>query len=402
MTDGERTARLSRRRLLAAGGAAALLGAARTAAGSAATAAEQKSAAAVPFFGEHQAGITTPQQSNIVFASFRSLAPTATDLAVLLSAWTNAAGDLTRGIGLPGTSAPGVMSDTGEAAGIPASRLTLTFGFGPSLFDGRYGLAGKLPDQLAPLPAFRGDALEIGRTGGDLCVQACADDPQVALHAVRNLARIGAGRAEILWLQRGFLHRPPPRDTPRNLMGFHDGTANLDPRDPARMARNVWAGPESPAWMQGGTYLVARRIRIHIEKWDAEQLEEQQRAVGREKQSGAPIGGVHQGDPVVVGRLDARSHVRLANPRTGAASEDERILRRGYNFADGLDSEGNLDAGLFFVAYQRDPRRQFVSIQRRLAVHDRLGEYLVHTGSGLFACPPGMAVGARIGSLLLE
>jgi deferrochelatase/peroxidase EfeB len=216
------------------------------------------------------------------------------------------------------------------------------------------------------------------------------------------LARIATGRAEILWLQRGFLHRPDAGDTPRNLMGFHDGTSNLDPRDPARMARNVWAGPESPPWMQGGTYLVARRVRIRIEKWDAEQLTEQQLAVGRLKQSGAPIGGINQGDPVVVRRLDPRSHVRLANPRTGIASEDERILRRGYNYADGLDSEGNLDAGLFFVAFQRDPRRQFVSIQRRLAARDRLGEYLVHTGGGLFACPQGITPGARIGAALVD
>jgi deferrochelatase/peroxidase EfeB len=154
--------------------------------------------------------------------------------------------------------------------------------------------------------------------------------------------------------------------------------------------------------MQGGTYLVARRIRIHIEKWDAEQLDDQQRAVGRQKQSGAPIGGVHERDPVVVARLDPRSHVRLANPRSGAASEDERILRRGYNFVDGLDSQGQVEAGLFFVAFQRDPRRQFVTIQRRLAAHDRLGEYLVPTGGGLFACPPGFSVGTRIGALLVD
>jgi deferrochelatase/peroxidase EfeB len=395
-----------RRRLLAATGAAGLAGLVGRgtvpAAEAAAVRSRSRAAARVPFYGEHQAGITTPQQDFLSFASFRLVAGDAEALRALLVAWTDAAARLMHGEPLTGpTSGDRPPPDTGEAGGLPASRLTLTFGFGSGVFDRRYGFRTLRPEQLAPLPRFRGDRLDPARSGGDLCVQACADDPQVAFHAVRNLARIGRRAVRLDWVQRGFVQRTEEENgTPRNLMGFRDGTANLDPRDVARMRRNVWAGPESPGWMQGGSYLVARRIRIRIEKWDEEKLAEQERAVGRTKASGAPIGGRLERSPVVISRLDPKAHIRLANPRAGAASEDERILRRGYNFADGLDELGRLDAGLFFIAFQRDPRRQFVPIQTRLARADLLGEYLVHTGSAVFACPPGAIEGGFVGDRL--
>ncbi len=235
--------------------------------------------------------------------------------------------------------------------------------------------AGFRPQALADLPAFRGDRLEAGRSGGDIGVQACADDPQVAFHAVRTLARIGRGVAGARWSQSGFDSAPDGR-TGRNLMGFKDGTNNLDASDAAAMRRNVWVGNrDEPAWMRGGTYLVIRRIRIRIERWDASDLDEQETDVGRRKVSGAPFGARSEFAPVVPELEPRRSHIMLANPRT-AGSEAERILRRGYSFDDGLLPDGKLDAGLFFAAFQRDPRRQFVPIQRRLAEHDLLGEYL--------------------------
>jgi deferrochelatase/peroxidase EfeB len=184
-------------------------------------------------------------------------------------------------------------------------------------------------------------------------------------------------------------------------MGFKDGTANLDPRDEARMQRNVWAAPAAAsAWMTGGTYLVARKIRIRIEQWDRTAIGEQEQFVGRVKDSGAPIGGAKEHDPVEPRRLDVASHIRLANPRTGEKSERERILRRGYNFAEGIDEIGQMGAGLFFLGFQQDPTRQFVSIQSRLAENDLLNEYLFHTGSAIFAIPPGAQPGGSIGDTL--
>jgi deferrochelatase/peroxidase EfeB len=355
----------------------------------------------LPFHGDYQGGIITPPQAHLRFAAF-DVSGSRSELAALLRAWSDAAarmcdGDPVGPIGGDPASAP---IDTGEAYGLPASRLTVTIGLGPSLFDGRFGLRARRPAPLADLPAFRGDRLDPARSGGDLAVQACADDPLVAFHAVRTLARIGRGAVTARWSQSGFDSAPDGR-TGRNLMGFKDGTNNLAGADAGAMGRNVWVGPaDDPAWMRGGTYLVTRRIRIRIEKWDASDLDEQETDVGRRKVSGAPFGGGSEFAPVVPGDEPPHSHIMLANPR-GAGSEAERILRRGYSFDDGLTAEGKLDAGLFFAAFQRDPRRQFVPIQHRLAEHDLLGEYLVHTASAVFAVPPGCRAGGYVGDTLI-
>jgi deferrochelatase/peroxidase EfeB len=184
-------------------------------------------------------------------------------------------------------------------------------------------------------------------------------------------------------------------------MGFKDGTANLDPSDDGRMRENVWASSNArSAWMTSGTYLVARKIRIRIEQWDRTAIGEQEQFVGRTKDAGAPLGATREHDDVDPKLLDIASHIRLANPRTGERSERERILRRGYNFAEGIDEIGQMGAGLFFLGYQQDPRRQFVSIQSRLAASDLLNEYLFHTGSAIFAIPPGVQPGGSIGDTL--
>ena len=322
-----------------------------------------------------------------------STASNVAELRDLLGSWTGLAARLTRGDD-PGSGggefAP--PDDTGEAGGLDPARLTLTVGFGPGLFDGRFGLAGKRPPELADLPRFEKDELDPAQSGGDICIQACSNDPQVAFHAIRNLTRDGRGGVSLRWLQKGFLS---PTDggagTPRNLMGFKDGTANLDPAKADRMDRNVWAAPGAGfGWMAGGSYLVARKIRIRIEQWDRTALGEQEKFVGRVKDSGAPLGGTAEHEAVKTSKLDVASHIRLANPRTGADSERERILRRGYNFDEGIDGIGQISAGLFFLGYQQDPRRQFVSIQTRLAANDLLNEYLFHTGSAIFAMPPGV------------
>jgi deferrochelatase/peroxidase EfeB len=292
----------------------------------------------------------------------------------------------------------GVRDQAARAPHQSSPRLTVTFGFGPSLFGGRFGLAALRPSALAELPRFRGDRLEPGRSGGDVCVQACADDPDVAFDAIRTLAALGRGVVAPRWLQQGF--RPEAEEGSRNLLGFRDGTNNLDASDEGLMAKHVWVGEDDePEWMRNGTYMVVRRIRVRLEHWDSVSVTQQERAIGRRKRSGAPFGRRGETDPVDPARLPPDSHVALAGP----ASDEERILRRSYSFVDGLDSRfAEWDAGLFFICFQRDPRRQFVPIQRRLSENDRLSEYVVHTGSAIFAIPPGVQEGGYIGQTLFE
>ncbi|HEU0193390.1 MAG TPA: Dyp-type peroxidase, partial [Gaiellales bacterium] len=294
---------------------------------------------------------------------------------------------------------------TGEAVGLGPARLTVTFGLGPTVFrvngQDRLGLAAREPAALAPLGPLPGDRLQPGRSDGDLCIQACADDPQVAFHAVRDLAREARGAAVIRWVQAAFGRAAATgRDqvTPRNLQGFKDGTNNLDASDAAAMGQYVWVGDEEPqAWFRGGTYVVTRRIRMLIEHWDGSTLGDQQDTIGRFKESGAPLTGTHEHDRpnlrerTASGKLviPADAHIRLA---AHSDNNGVRILRRGYSFNDGLvAANGELDAGLFFICFQRDPHSQFVPLQRHLGSQDALNEYIRHTSSALFAVPPGAA-----------
>lgn len=366
---------------------------------------------AIEFFGEHQAGIVTPAQDRLHFVAFDVITKDRTDLIELLRTWTVAAARMTQGrdaglIGAVNGIAEAPPDDTGEALGLPPSGLTITIGFGPSLFraaDGtdRFGLAARRPPALADLPAFRHDALRPDISGGDLCVQACANDPQVAVHAVRNLARIGFGKVTVRYSQLGFGRTSSTsvtQATPRNMMGFKDGTRNLKAEDGAgQLAQHLWAsGDDGASWMAGGSYLVTRRVRMMIETWDRTSLAEQEQIFGRDKGEGAPLGQAKEydtidfakkgpdGEPVVA----VDSHVRLAHPDHNSGA---KLLRRGYNFVDGSDGLGRLDAGLFFMAYQRDPRTQFVTVQRNLAKMDTLNEYIRHESSGVWACPPGVS-----------
>jgi deferrochelatase/peroxidase EfeB len=360
----------------------------------------------VAFHGRHQAGIATPAQDRLHFASFDvEEGLRADDLRGLLQEWSKAAERMTAGqpVGPANDVELAPPQDTGEAMGLTPARLTVTFGLGPSLFDDRFGLAGSKPAPLRNLPPLPGDELDPERSGGDLCVQACADDPQVAFHAVRNLARIGRGAVTVRWSQLGFGRTSSTsraQATPRNLMGFKDGTRNLKAEDTDALAQHVWVAGDragEPAWLRDGTYLVARRIRMLIEVWDRAPLGDQEQTIGRHKSSGAPIGGHEEFDPVHFDRLPVDSHVRLAAPESNGGTA---LLRRGYSFTDGLDDRlGQLDAGLFFLAFQRDPEA-FVSLQRRLGANDKLNEYIKHVGSGVWAIPPGAQRG-WVGQTLL-
>jgi deferrochelatase/peroxidase EfeB len=367
----------------------------------------------VPFYGEHQAGIDTAAQDRLHFASFDLLTENPAELRELMREWSRAAAEMSGGemIGDVNDMELAPPDDTGETVGLLPSNLTITFGFGPSLFEKRgLGLAAKRPAALQDIPPLPADELNQLESGGDICVQACSDDPQVAFHAVRNLARIGRGTVAMRWSQLGFGRTSSTsrsQDTPRNLMGFKDGTANIKAEDSAAMNRYVWVGDEGPAWMRGGTYLVTRRIRMLLEVWDRSSLEDQEQTIGRAKYSGAPLGGHGEFDPLDLAHKQASglptipvdAHVRLASAKV---NDGERILRRGYSFTDGVDeSLGELEAGLFFIAFQRDPEKQFVAIQRRLGSNDALNEYIKHVGSAVFAVPPGARKGGYVGETLL-
>ncbi|MFC7918216.1 iron uptake transporter deferrochelatase/peroxidase subunit [Streptomyces sp. NPDC057386] len=349
---------------------------------------------AVEFHGAHQAGIATPVQDRLHFAAFDVETDDREAFVRLLKEWTKAARRMTAGKavgdGAYGGLAEAPPDDTGEALGLKPSRLTLTIGFGPSLFE-KFGLKDKRPAALVDLPQFPGDNLDKSRSGGDLCIQACADDPQVAVHAVRNLARIGFGRVSVRWSQLGFgktSSTTPEEQTPRNLMGFKDGTRNIAGTETDRLKEFVWVGEkDGPAWMTGGSYLVARRIRMHIETWDRTSLQEQEDVFGRDKGEGAPVGKAKERDEPFLKAMKPDAHVRLAHPDSNNGAT---ILRRGYSFTDGTDGLGRLDAGLFFIAYQRDIRKGFIPIQRNLARADALNEYIQHVGSAVFAVPPGV------------
>ena len=372
----------------------------------------------VPFYGERQAGIITPAQDRLHMAAFDVTVEDRAALIQLLKDWTAAAEAMTAGRTTGATGAvdgpyDAPPEDTGEALDLAAGKLTLTFGFGPGLFekDGkpRFSLEGRRPDALIDLPHFPGDALEAARTGGDIVVQACADDPQVAVHAIRNLARIGFGKVRVRWSQLGFGRTSSTsraQTTARNLFGFKDGTANLKAEDPALLNEHVWATAGTrpgEAWMEGGSYLVSRRIRMHIEIWDRTSLREQEGLIGRTKGAGSPLSGGEEftapdfgikgpdGEPLIP--ID--SHVRLAH---ADQNNGVKMLRRGYNYTDGSDGLGHLDAGLFFIAFVKDPRTHYVPMQMAMAKSDKLAlEYLKHTGSGLFAVPPGIKAGGFIG-----
>ena len=296
-----------------------------------------------------------------------------------------------------------------------------TFGFGPGLFSqngvDRFGLGVHRPAALIDLPRFTGDQLVEARTGGDLCVQACADDPQVAFHAVRQLTRLADGVAKLRWVQSGFLAGYGTKETPRNLMGFKDGTINVPITDHRSLDEYVWVGDEGGAWMRGGSYMVARPIRIALEHWDRMRLGFQEQTIGRRKQSGAALGGEHEFDGLKLDAADKdgnplipeNAHARLAAPDSNNGAQ---ILRRSYSYDNGVSFVAErwppwrqgmeFDAGLLFICYQRDPRTGFVKIFDRMSKFDMMNQFVTHVGGGLFAVPPGAAKGEYVGQRLLE
>ncbi len=362
------------------------------------------------FYGHAgQAGVTTPPQRHVMFMTFDMTSQNPRDLQILLARWSAAIAQMMAGE-IIGQVEPqrnsGIGMDTGEALDLGPASLTVTVGLGPRIFSETYGLQDHKPPLMRELAELPSDNLQPALSGGDLSLQACADDPQVAYHAIRNLARLAkdTGAAATRWSVLGFGRASAGKNqtTPRNLFGFKDGTRNLT--EQADFNKFVWINDGGMAWQQQGTYQVVRKIKMHIENWDTDRVSDQNVVFGRHKVSGAPLNGekefdtpdFHKKDSAGELVIPATSHISLAAHEN---NQGVRILRRSYNYTDGINNLGMLDAGLLFISYQKDPA-SFETLQTRLGAADALNEYISHIGSGIFFIPPAPAEGEYIGAQL--
>lgn len=414
----------SRRRFLGSAGLAGAAAAALPTAAAQASASMPTSPdlfdAVVPFYGARQQGVTTAMQASIYFAAFDLNTEKREDVVALLKRWTDAAARICAGLPAePGVQSPDTPGlDTYDTLGLKPAGLTITFGFGPDLFmlngKDRYGIAAMRPAALVDIPAFNGDQLVEAQCGGALCVQACSNNAQVSFHAVREMARLSYGVAGIKWSQSGFSPANISPGTSRNLMGFKDGT--LNPTGHV-MDKVVWVGDEGTPWMRNGSYVVTRRIRMALEHWERMKIAFQEQTFGRHKLSGAPLGGTHEFDKPNYQAVDAdgnyiipeNSHIRLAAPEHNGGAQ---ILRRSYAYHNGAVFTAErwppwrqaieFDAGLFFLAYQQDPREGFIKIFDKMSKFDMLNQFTTHVNSAVFACPPGTRKGGYIGETLFS
>jgi deferrochelatase/peroxidase EfeB len=405
---------ISRRAFLAgAGGAAVGGGLVAAACGGGADGEASGGGRRIAFAGPHQAGITLePAPATGLMAAFTVLARDRADLADLLRDLSDEAAGLMEGRPPEVRDRAYPPTDSGILGPHPpADDLTVVVSVGSSLFDDRYGLSGRRPRELVTMPFVSNDRLDPERSHGDLLLSIESEHPDTALFALRQLMRRTRRTLVLRWVIDGYTRRgsTAPRSTgsPRNLMGFIDGTANLDAGSGDLMARHVWVadGDGEPSWATGGSYHVVRVIRMLVEFWDRTPLAEQEAIMGRHKASGAPLGMEHETDvPDYAGdprgeTIPLDAHIRLANPRTPATA-DSLILRRGFSYARGYDRAGRLDQGLAFVCYQRSLERGFVAVQARLD-GEPLEEYILPEGGGFFFALPGAERGSFLGEGLV-
>ncbi|HTR76384.1 MAG TPA: Dyp-type peroxidase [Solirubrobacterales bacterium] len=370
-------------------------------------------AARTDFVGYHQHGILTPRQTNAAFIALDAIVPRQSELIEGLKELSYRAASLTQGDSVGEIEIDDPPPDSGLLGEYNApDALTVTIAFGSTLFDHRYGLAAARPPQLVPMPAFEKDGLEPDRCHGDVLLSICADHRDTVVHTMRELLRVTAGVLTPRWRIDGFQSTkrgPTPRSNTRNLFGFRDGTANPHADDAKLMDELVWVKPGhgEPGWTAGGTYQVVRTIRMHVEFWDRVGMFEQQNMIGRDRVSGAPLGGTDEFqnprydlDPHGR-RIPLSAHIRLANPRT-PETENQRILRRPYNYDRGLDEAGNLDQGLLFVAFNQDIQRQFETVQKRLE-EEEMADYITPVGGGYYFAPrAARASGDWVGSVMFS
>ena len=356
---------------------------------------------AIPFYGKRQSGITTPIQRQVYFAVLDLATEDLETIRGIFKSWTTYIARMMQGELVEAYKSNTMLppTDTGEAVGMGTERLTITVGVSPNFLD-KFKLSSKKLPELEDLPKFARDQLQEDFTGGDICIQACAEDAQVAFHAVRNLLRKGREHLTLKWSQTGYAAITSQGSTPRNLFGFKDGTANVTSQDD--FDRVIWCDQDN--WMKNGTYLIVRRVQMHLETWDRTSLKEQENTFGRHRDSGAPLGAVDEFDPVDLELKDDKGnlvipedcHVRLAK------EVGEEIYRRAFSYANGIDPRtGQFDAGLLFISFQKDPQ-QFIKAQKNLGTKDKLNEYITHVGSGLFAILPGVEEGGYLGQSLFE
>lgn len=393
---------LDRRRLLLGGGAALAATTAFTSCGKpdSATVTTGFGSDAEPFHGVHQGGVDTSPQAHALFVAL-DLAPSLErrpreTLTAILKLWSADASRLTQG-------RPALADTEPELAHRPA-RLTVTVGLGPGVFD-RVGLQHRRPASVAELPPFGTDQLEPQWCGGDVLLQICADDPVVVAHAARVLLKNVRSMTVPRWRQHGFrtaCGADTSGATMRNLMGQVDGTTNLRTSD--EFDRHVWDDGSGQEWFAGGTVLVMRRIRAELDRWDELDRNSKELTVGRRLDTGAPLTGRQEFDEPDLSATEngipvipPNAHIALARHR----SDEERFLRRGYNYDD-PPTGATTDSGLIFTAYQRDPARQFMQVQRRLADADAMNPWITTIGSAVFAILPGVAEGGYLGQSLLE
>lgn len=371
-----------------------------------------------PFHGPHQAGVTTPRPAAGLVAAFTVVVQTPEEMEAMLRRLTERIVFLMRGGAIPEVDPALPPPDSGILGPVvEPDNLTVTVGLGAALFESRDWLKGLKPRKLHRMEQFPNDALDGDICHGDLSIQFCANLQDTNIHALRDIVKNLSDCLVLTWSQEGSVPVVPPqadghRESARNFLGFHDGSANPDSSDEATMDRLVWVGPDAgePEWAVGGSYQVVRIIRNFVERWDRTPLGEQEDIIGRRKMSGAPLGAGpdaserdnpdYAADPDgTVTPLDA--HIRLANPRT-PETRDSLILRRPFNYSNGVASNGQLDQGLLLIVYQADLEKGFVAVQNRLN-GEPLEEYIKPVGGGYFYVLPGAkAPGDYLGKPLIE